>query len=227
MVGCVSGHLMLASQDGEISQGHNFYWRYELWLRQMESRLNLLHTGSGVALAFRKNLFQLLAPDHGDDCAIPLDVLRQGYRVVHDSEALVFDAFPHTVSGEFRARIRMTLRNFSCTLAKLPPFLNLFNFPFLGPAILFHRLLRWLTPYFLLALLLANSLLLGLRPIFNLTFALQIIFYILGLAGFIAFKKDRRIPLASQAFAFLLANIGFFLGVLKVIQGKKITSYGN
>lgn len=225
-VGCVSGRMVLRGREGSVSRGHSLYWHYEMWLRIQESRLGLLHTGSGVALAFRKSLFRPLSHAHGDDCAIPLDTLLQGYRVVHEEQALAYDVFPTSVAGELRARIRMTLRNLVCTLAKYQ-LLNPFEFPTVCPAILFHKLFRWLTPYFMLLLLLTNLFLLGHNSFYRFSLSLQILFYLLGVIGFIASKNNRRIPLASQVFNFILANFGFFLGVLKAIFGKKITSYEN
>lgn len=225
-VGCVSGRLVLGGQDGAVSCGHGLYWRYEMWLRRQESRLGLLHTSSGVALAFRKSLFRPLSPSHGDDCAVPLDVILQGQRVIHEEEALAYDAFPNSLEGELRARIRMTLRNLICTLAKYPV-LNPFRFPGISLAILYHKLCRWLTPYFIMLIFLTNLLLLHERGLYQLTFFLQMGLIFLGLIGFVAAKNNKKIPLATQIFNFSLANVGFFLGVFRAVCGEKIISYRN
>jgi hypothetical protein len=46
-----------------------------------------------------------------------------------------------------------------------------------------------------------------------------------GIIGFITEKI--HIPTDSQIFSFLLANTGFFMGVLNTVLGKRIISYKN
>ncbi|MBI4686405.1 MAG: glycosyltransferase [Nitrospirae bacterium] len=225
-VGCVSGRLILMSSEDSIAESQGFYWRYETLLRGLESGLGLLHTASGQIMAFRKNLFRPFKSRYGDDCIIPLDIISQGYRVVHDDKAVAYDIFPSTAHGELNARIRMTLRNITCTLSRYE-LLNFVKFPLLSVAILSHKICRWLTPYFMIAFLILNIFLFKQAYFYKITLYCQLLFYFLGIIGFIAEKNKLRLPVASQIFSFLLANTGFLIGVLKAVAGRNVYSYKN
>ena len=83
-VGCVSGHLRMASSGGAVARGQGYYWDYELKLREFESRpLGILAVASGSAMAVRRTAFVTLPPDVGEDCMVPLDTVLQGLKVVH------------------------------------------------------------------------------------------------------------------------------------------------
>jgi cellulose synthase/poly-beta-1,6-N-acetylglucosamine synthase-like glycosyltransferase len=223
-VGCVTGRLNLLKDCTSISESQGLYWKFEILLRKLESRIGTLHTCSGALMALQKSLFVPFADRYGDDCIIPLDVLSQGYRIVQEDDAVAYDTMPSTMGGELRARVRMTLRNITCTLSRYSLF-NPFKYGLISISVLSHKILRWLTPYFLIILFSSNLFLINAGAFYLLTFGLQLLFYGLGTLGYLAERQNRRIPVGSQIFSFLLANLGFFLGVLKAIKGQAITAY--
>ena len=225
-VGCVSGRLILKDSIGSVAESQGLYWKFEMALRTMESQIGAMHSASGSIMAFRKDLFRPFDSRFGDDCIIPLDIIMQGYRVVHDDSTIAYDTFPSSVRGELKTRTRMTLRNITCTLNKYQ-LLNPFKYPLVSIAIVSHKLLRWLTPFFMLVAFFTNIFLRGENAFFYLAASVQVLFYVLGLIGFLAELLKFRIPVASQIFSFLLANVGFLLGVLKAVCGKDVTSYKN
>ena len=223
-VGCVSGRMVLGDSRDAIGRSQGLYWRFEMLLRRLESAAGTMHTASGLAMAFRKELYSPVETAYGDDCAIPLDIIARGYRVAHADDADAFDEMPHDVRGELEARVRMTLRNITCTLSR-HQLLNPFRHPVYAVSIVSHKLLRWLTPYLLILLMATNLLLLGNGALFPLIAAMQLCAYAAGLIGFAAERMGKRVPIASAAFSFALANAGFFLGVLYAMLGKRITNY--
>jgi cellulose synthase/poly-beta-1,6-N-acetylglucosamine synthase-like glycosyltransferase len=225
-VGCVSGRLILINKGNSISESQGFYWKFEMLLRKLESKIGVLNTASGSVMAFRKSLFRPFECRYGDDCIIPLDIISQGYKVVHDDNVIAYDEFPSIMEDEFRVRIRMTLRNITCTLSRYS-LLNPFKFSMVSISILSHKIFRWLTPYFMITLFIVNFFLLNEGCFYRVTFFCQLGFYLLGFVGLIAEKNSFRLPIASQIFSFILANAGFFLGVLKALLGQKVTSYKN
>lgn len=222
-VGMVTATVHFVRADGAVSKGQGLYWRYELFLRAAESAIGVLATGSGQALAVRRSLFRAMPAFYGDDCVLPLDIRLQGYRVVQDNEAVVFDTMPNSVEGELRARARMTARNWTGTLSRLH-ILNLFRFPLTACALVSHKVLRWLTPIFLLAVLVCNALLL-LRSQYVLLGILQALFYAAALVGWLRTRKARHAGLCGYPFSFCLANVGFFLGLVLAVRNEKITAY--
>ncbi len=222
-VGLVAPVVQFGRFDDPVSKGQGSYWRFELFLRQLESDLGILATASGAALAVRRESFCPLPPEYGDDCIIPLDVCLQGYKVLQDPRCVVTDEMPHSISSELRTRVRMTARNWSGILCR-PGVLNPFRLPGIAWGLISHKFLRWMTPFFLLSIFLANGWLVYNRRMVPL-FILQCCFY---LAAFAGWRRSRTPPCArvfGYPFAFCLANLGFLLGVLKSMRGERVVAY--
>jgi cellulose synthase/poly-beta-1,6-N-acetylglucosamine synthase-like glycosyltransferase len=222
-VGLSTATVLFGRAGDAVEKGQGFYWRYELFLRHAESDLGILATGSGQALLVRRELFRPLPTCYGDDCIMPLDVRSQGYKVIQEREATVFDAMPHSIEGELRARIRMTTRNWTGTLSR-PAVLNPVRFPLTALSLISHKLLRWLTPFFLAAVLVCNTLLI-LRGQFILLWWLQAVFYLSALVGWELARKQRPAWVFGYSFSFCLANVGFLLGMVKAFRNQKIVTY--
>jgi len=222
-VGLVTANVYLGKPGSAVAEGQGMYWRFELLLRKLESELGILATGSGQLLMMRRSLYRPLPVMYGDDCVLPLDVRLQGYRVVQDARVVVYDIMPSNIQGELRARIRMTARNWTGTFAR-SAILNPFRFPVTSWALISHKLLRWLTPFFLVIVLAAN-LLLAVRGQWITLCALQVAFYASACIGWLRARKGTPAWLFGYPFAFCLANVGFFLGIVKVLRGQKIVSY--
>ena len=222
-VGLVTGTVHFGHPEDAVEKGQGFYWRYELFLRSAESDLGILATGSGQALAIRRNLFKPLPDCYGDDCIMPLDVRLQRYKVIQELDATVFDAMPHSIQGELRARIRMTARNWTGTLARLR-ILNPLRFPVTALGLVSHKLLRWLTPFFLAVIFLANALLAFEGRAVALWW-LQVAFYLSAALGWALVRKRRTAWVFAYPFSFCLANLGFLLGMVKAFRNQKIVAY--
>ena len=221
-VGLVAPIVQFGRFDDPVSKGQGAYWRFEILLRQMESDLGILATASGAALAVRRELYRPVPVQYGDDCIIPLDVCLGGYRVLQDARSVVSDEMPHSIKGELRARVRMTTRNWSGILCR-PGVLNPLRFPGVSWALVSHKFLRWMTPFFLVVLLLANGWL-ALHGQLTVLFVLQLGFYLAALIGWRR-PEGQCERVFGYPFAFCLANFGFFLGVLKSMRGEKVLTY--
>ena len=222
-VGMVAPTVHFGRFEGAVSKGQGAYWRFELVLRQLESDLGILATASGAAFAMRRSLFRPIPPLYGDDCVLPLDVRLQGFRVLQDARMVVFDEMPHTIDGELRTRVRMTARNWAGILSR-PGLLNFFRYPGTAWGLLSHKFLRWMTPFFLAAMFVMNFLLAA-RGRMALLFVLQSCFY---LAAAVGWRQSRQRPCArlfGYPFAFCLANLGFFLGLIRCLRGQRVVAY--
>jgi cellulose synthase/poly-beta-1,6-N-acetylglucosamine synthase-like glycosyltransferase len=222
-VGLVTATIYLRELSNAIAKGQGCYWRYELFLRQGESDLGTLATASGAALAIRRAAFVPIKTCYGDDCVLPLVVRLQGYRVLHDSRATVFDTFPHSIEGELRARIRMVARNWTGILSQ-PALLNPLRFPGTAWGLISHKLLRWLTPFFL-GVLLASNTALFLHDRYVFLWLVQIAFYGSAFVGWLRTRSGGHTRVFALPFAFCLANLGFFLGMVKVFRSQRIVTY--
>jgi cellulose synthase/poly-beta-1,6-N-acetylglucosamine synthase-like glycosyltransferase len=223
-VGCVSGSLIFADSSQAISSSQSLYWRYETWLRREESVHGLLATASGAAMACRRALLRPLMAKCGEDCTVPLDVVAQGYKVVHSDRAVAYDAMPATLRGELRARARMTSRNLRGTIA-YKDILNPFRHPGYALSLWSHKIFRWMTPLFL-----------GGAFVFSVInherhqgiVLSGIVFLICAGIGALFHAVGQRQPrIFSAAFSFLLANIGFLFGIVRFVRGNEPVSYVN
>jgi cellulose synthase/poly-beta-1,6-N-acetylglucosamine synthase-like glycosyltransferase len=222
-VGLVSATVNFTTDSDAVSQGQSLYWRYEYFLRQAESDIGILATGGGAAMMMRRELYSPIPPRYGDDCILPLDVLLRGSLVLNDPDAVVFDSAPHSVAGELRSRIRMTARNWTGTLSR-PACLNPLFHPLIALGLISHKLLRWLTPFFLLAILLLSTAL----AVHHVAVALwlgQLLFYFGALIGWWRVYDRRPAGIFGHAFSFCLANAGFLLGMAKVVRKHRIVTY--
>jgi cellulose synthase/poly-beta-1,6-N-acetylglucosamine synthase-like glycosyltransferase len=171
----------------------------------------------------RRELFRPLQTCYGDDCILPLEVRLQRYRVLHDHRAVVTDTMPHTLQGEMRTRTRMTARNWGGTFSQIA-ILNPFRFPFTAWALISHKVLRWLSPLFLI-LLFAASTASALRGHWIGLWILQAAFYGFAFWGWQCVRRGKGAGVFGLAFAFCLANVGFFFGLVKAVRNQRIVAY--
>lgn len=223
-VGLATPNVYFGQPGDAVSKGQGMYWRFELVLRQLESETRILATASGQLLMMRRELYRPIPVIYGDDCVLPLDVRLQGYRVVQDGRVTVFDIMPGGIDGELRARARMTARNWTGTLSR-PALLNPLRFPGTSLGLVSHKLLRWLTPFLLAAALILNTLLVFQHQRLIVLWGLQVVFYGSALIGWLCVRLERPAGWFAYPFSFCLANVGFFLGMVKAIRNQRIVAY--
>jgi len=194
------------------------YLRYETWLRKLESDRDLLVVASGSLFAIRRSLWRALEPNQGDDFALPLRVARAHMCNVFEARACpLTDLVQCTPMGMLRLKVRVISKDFRALLQNRD-LLNPRRHPRLAAALWSHKLLRWLVPYFLLALFAANISLLG-QPFFQIALAVQSSFYSLAIAGLVAHERNRS-RLASLPMSFCIVNCAAILGTLKCVVGR-------
>jgi cellulose synthase/poly-beta-1,6-N-acetylglucosamine synthase-like glycosyltransferase len=200
-----------------VTKNESLYLRYEAWLRRLESERGLLAMASGSFFAMRRALWQPLPADMGDDFVLPLRVAQAGMLTRLDQRLSVLTNLSQSdPKSMLKLKIRI-IRKDLCGLLSHRPLLNPIRHGSLAIALWSHKLLRWLVPYFLIALLLSNIELLG-RPAFTIFFALQAAFYAVALAGFISPRCSSRTA-CSVPMSFCLVNFASLAGTLAFLGG--------
>ena len=168
-VAYVCGRLRLEAADGSNREG--LYWRYELWLREQESRLGSITGGNGSIYALRREDYPEVDPRFGHDLALPYLLVQRGRRAVYEPQALASEKPTPTNEAEFRRKVRMfehcwliTLRG--SMLRRLPPGYLV--------AIVSHRLLRYSSGVLHLVLLGSSLLLVAAGPVYAAALAAQL-----------------------------------------------------
>lgn len=220
-IGAVSGDLVVESSPG-VMAGVALYWRYEKWLRKAESRLHSTVGVTGAICAVRRELFRPIPPGTiVDDVYWPLQVVLQGFRVVHDRRARAYDRLPERVQDEYRRKLRTISGNFQL-LTLLPrallPWRNPIWWQFLS-----HKLLRLVAPWALLGMLVTSATLGG--PLYGTALWGQLAFYLVGLAGLYR-RVGARVRLAWAAGSFLVLNVAAWIAFWIWISGRTSRSWG-
>jgi len=216
-VGGVCGELRLRNPEGAATD-EGFYWRYEVTLKLLESRLDATLGANGAIYAVRRDLFPTL-PTHlvTDDFVIPMKIRARGFSVVYDPEAVATEDAPAAVSGEFRRRVRIGAGNWQ-TLWHCKELLLPWR-GFVALAFWSHKVLRWLTPFALVPALVASGLLISLDPLWPIMFGVQVGFYGAAAVGGLM-NGNRRMPgVCRAAHYFLAMNAALALGMIRGALG--------
>ena len=104
-VGYVCGRLIILQADGSNREGA--YWRYELALRDAESRLGSITGGNGSIYAVRRSDYVEVDPRFGHDLSLPYLMVQRGRRAVYEPAAHAFEKPTPTNEDEYRRKVRM------------------------------------------------------------------------------------------------------------------------
>jgi cellulose synthase/poly-beta-1,6-N-acetylglucosamine synthase-like glycosyltransferase len=170
-VGYVCGQLRLEGDGGPNQEG--LYWRYEMAVRGLESRLAGVTAGNGAINAVRREAFVALEPTRGQDISFPFEITRRGMRAVYEPAAIAREPMASTLDAEFARKRRMHAGSWATILRHR--MLSPRGYP---PAYAFevisHRGLRYAAPFLHVIALAANLALLGQGTLYVVTLALQL-----------------------------------------------------
>jgi poly-beta-1,6-N-acetyl-D-glucosamine synthase len=218
-VGCVSGALMLGyPESGEAGKGLGLYWRMEKKIRELESESGSVVGATGALYAVRREL--LTEVPEGtilDDVYIPMQVVRQGKRVIFDDRARAWDV-PDLGGGlEFARKVRTLGGNYQ--LVQLAPWLISRQNPVVGRFVS-HKLLRLAVPFAMTVMLLASLWLHGV--FYRVALGLQLAFYALAAIALMRLPKVGLIArIADAAGTFVLLNTAALVAFTNFVTGRK------
>lgn len=219
-VGGVSGELILvASEDvGEVHEGVGLYWKYEKLIRRSESAVASVVGATGSIYAVRRRLYQPLEPHTLlDDFLVPMRIVLQGYRVVFIRAARAFDLSSQTAKREFARKVRTLAGNFQA-VAMEPRLLSARDNPVMFQFVS-HKLMRLVVPYCCVAALVTSALLPG--PLYAAAFALQTIFYALGILNLTPLRTSPVATLFRISWTFMVLNAAAVMGLWVFLTGQE------
>jgi len=222
-VGYVTGKMVYVTRDGSIAgDGCSAFMKYENFLRFHETRVNSVVGVDGGIDAVRASLYSEMRPDQLPDFVLPLSVVKHGFRVVYEPEALLKEEALADLKDEYRMRVRVALRAF-WALYDMRGLFNPLRYGIFSWQLLSHKALRYLTFVPLVIAVVANAMLLR-EPnslLYKLTFLGQALLY--GLAVSAKTLEQRRVGNAVSAFAhyFALVNVASGHAFWKFLRGEK------
>ncbi len=212
-VGAVCGELKLMSHDGS-PKPEGSYWRYECFLKILESRLNMLVGANGAIFAMRRALYRPLPPRTiNDDFLIAMRVRAEGNRVVYDPEACAFEETA-PLRQEFRRRVRIgsgDLRALKQTWRMLSPTAGLIALSYWS-----HKVFRWMVPFALVTCF-VSAVASAREPFYLGCLLLGLVFALSGLMGYVFEDRPGRLRAFDIPCHFLAMNLALMVGFLKDI----------
>lgn len=204
-VGYVCGQVSFLDAEGDNEEGA--YWRYEMWVRGLESGQAGVTAGNGGIYAVRRAAYGFLAPSRSHDLNFPFQLAKAGFRSLYVPGAKAEEKLVPDTSGEFERKRRMMrgIWDIVVTDGMADPrgYTPLFAYELVS-----HRLLRYASPILHLALLLANLRLLGRGRLYPLALIGQLA---LMLSAVVPQSPNRLLRLARY-YALVTASIA--LGTL-------------
>ncbi len=179
-VGYVCGQVSFTDAGGRNQEGA--YWRYEMGVRSLESRLGSITAGNGAIYALRSDAYIVMPSDRGHDLCLPYAMVRRGLRAIYEPAARATEPMAPTPAGEFERKRRMMNRTWGVLLRD-----RMLSPRGYGPgyayAMLSHRGLRYASPFLHVGALATNLALMGEGWVYALTLVAQGSLLVAGLLG--------------------------------------------
>ena len=216
----VGAALYTDAGEGASASNENRYWRYELVIKQMESRLHSVVGGDGAIYAIRACLWQPLQASDINDFVNPLQIIAQGYRGVFEPQARCFEQTAGDFQREAARKERIVNRSIR-GLMRVKSVMNPRKTGLFAWQVVSHKLLRWLIPLFLLVGAIGSVVLaLAGYLTFQLLTAAMLVILALALAGHLM-KHRRQLPvLVSMPYYFVMVNLYAVRGIVRALRGQ-------
>lgn len=214
-VGAVAGEKRIQVDDSEAAAGagEGLYWKYESFLKKLDTKLYSVVGAAGELFAVRTNLHGTVEKDTLlDDFMISLRVAADGYRVIYEPEAYAIERPSFSIQDEMKRKIRIAAGGFQ-SIARLGFLWNIFKYGWLSFQYVSHRAMRWAVAPFCLPLIFALNLALVLiegmnEPVtlYKVLLVAQVVFYVLAIIGYWLENQKIRIKLLFVPFYFSFMN---------------------
>ncbi len=214
-VGGVCGKLILHTADGAPAP-ESLYWRLESAIKADEGRLGVLASANGAIYAIRRDLFRPLPTGRriADDLVIGAGVLNQGRRMLFEPAAIAREQTSPHPGLELQRKIRVGEIAYNA-IPELLPLLH----PRRGLvawSLWSHKILRWAVPLLLIAVFVANTLLLG--PLWAwLSWLAQVSLYLTAAVGHGLAGQAGRLPWLMVPYYFVGANLALLIGLYRAL----------
>jgi cellulose synthase/poly-beta-1,6-N-acetylglucosamine synthase-like glycosyltransferase len=208
-VGYVCGQLRLESPDGANLEG--LYWRYEVWVREQESRASSITAGNGAIYAVRRDAYVEDDPKFGHDFGFPYLMEQRGLRAVYDPEAVAIEKAASEPEDEYGRKVRMNARSWGHIVTG-----RVFRRtrPLYLVELISHRVLRYASGLLHVVLFVSNALLLGQGLVYRLAFGAQLAGLGLAAAG----RARLPLPGARLAYYYFLVTRATAAGLVRYLR---------
>jgi cellulose synthase/poly-beta-1,6-N-acetylglucosamine synthase-like glycosyltransferase len=215
-IAAVSGvRNTIGSRSKQASAGDDLYWKYETLIKKAESKLGSVTAAAGEILAIRRELYSPVSRDYINfDAAITFDLVKRGYRVIIDDEAISLTLVSADIKNLFKERTLKARGSFQTLFREftyLMPPRDWFSFSFVS-----HKVLRWIAPFLLLVLFIVPWFMLD-NVFMQMLLIVQVVFYLYGAFGWF-FRNKIKLPGYTNLITyFTVMNAAMFVGFFRFL----------
>jgi cellulose synthase/poly-beta-1,6-N-acetylglucosamine synthase-like glycosyltransferase len=224
-VGAVAGEKRVLAIDSRdvAGSGEGAYWKYESALKKWDSELHTVVGAAGELFSVRRELMPIV-PDGIliEDFYVSMKIAQADYKVVYEPDAYAMEMGSDSIREERKRKVRIAAGGIQSILLFMP-LLNIFKYGWLSFQYVSHRMLRWsLTPLCLpLVFVLNIYLAIQLGGVYLLFSGLQILFYLIAMAGAYAEKWEKIPKIVLLPFYFSFMNLSVYQGLFKLLKGQQ------
>ncbi len=222
LVGLVDANMHASSENKKgISIQEQTYISREVQIKYLEGYCWGTMMGPfGGCYAIRKELFEKVPQTFlVDDFYINLKVLEKKHYSLNNLDAIVYEDISNEFMEEFRRKVRISAGNFQ----NLVHFKKMLIPPWKPVAYSFisHKVIRWLSPFFLLITLATNVKLAYISNFYLVLLCLQVLFYLIPLTDYLLRKFNLHIVFLRFITHFINMNLALLMGFFKYLKGIK------
>jgi poly-beta-1,6-N-acetyl-D-glucosamine synthase len=224
-VGVVAGEKRIYKNDSSSSaEGEGLYWKYESYLKKLDSELYSTMGAAGELFAVRAtDMIHVEEDILIEDFYLSMKILEKGKKIKYEPEAYAIETGSLNIHEELKRKIRISAGGLQ-SIVKLNRLLNPFKYGIASIQYISHRVLRWAICPFLLPFIFALNLILAINA-YN-TFSivlmgLQALFYSLVYLGHRISDKSIKYKLVLISYYFFIMNYSVYLGLIRLLKGKQ------
>jgi poly-beta-1,6-N-acetyl-D-glucosamine synthase len=222
VVGAVAGEKKIIASDTKAGIGEGLYWRYESWLKKVDSDLCSTVGAAGELFSFRRELFEQLPGDTIiEDFVLSMRIAMRGYKVKYEPDAIALETASASIADEWKRKVRICAGGFQ-SLEYLPEIWNPFRFGLLSVLFLSHRFLRWaVVPFLLPLMILVTALLAPSSGFYAAMLVIELTAIAIGIIGLLWHSKRSLSKIISILGYILMMNAAAYAGLLRYLKGSQ------
>jgi cellulose synthase/poly-beta-1,6-N-acetylglucosamine synthase-like glycosyltransferase len=219
-IGLVGANILNVGQmkDG-ISHQETSYIARENRIKYYEGvRWGTMMGPFGGCFALRKELFKPVPANFlVDDFYICMQVLKQDFLCINELKAICYEDVSNDIKQEYKRKSRISAGNFQ----NLKEFSEFVFKPFspLGFCFISHKVLRWLSPFFLLISLICLAILSSFHQIYFILFWLELLLLLSPVFDALMRKMGLHFKLLRFVSYFSYMNLALLKGFFRYLGG--------
>ncbi|HXB45721.1 MAG TPA: glycosyltransferase family 2 protein, partial [Puia sp.] len=225
-VGGVAGEkkVMTGSDAKAAGAGEGLYWKYESFLKKLDSEFYSVVGAAGELFSVRTDLYEPAQENIViEDFVLSLKICMKGFVIKYEPGSIATEDSSPSMKDEEKRKIRISAGAFQAMVI-LKGLFNVFKYPTLSFQFISHRILRWtLCPISLVSILITNILIViyGGGWVYQALLTIQFIFYSCALLGWFYANKEIRVKSLYIPYYFFFMNASVFLGFNRFLFKKQ------